>query len=235
MKKSLAYIGMFLIIVIFGIIVIPTISQRLKEGAVVEDNRSASALPLSYLKINGESRKVPDFLLRNQDSLLISNDDYLGKVYVVEFFFTRCPSICPIMNQNMKRIDSTFAQRNDFGIASITIDPEYDSPRVLKEYASRYEVQSPSWHFLTADRETVYSLANEGFNIFATVNPDVPGGFEHQGYFALVDKKGFLRSRTDVFGNPKVYYSGINDVNPDGTNDINLLLQDIKQLLKETL
>ena len=84
MKKSLAYIGMFLIIVIFGIIVIPTISQRLKEGAVVEDNRSASALPLSYLKINGEPRKVPDFLLRNQDSLLISNDDYLGKVYVVE-------------------------------------------------------------------------------------------------------------------------------------------------------
>ncbi|MEK9782721.1 MAG: SCO family protein, partial [Flavobacteriales bacterium] len=126
MKKSLAYIGMFLIIVIFGIIVIPTISQRLKEGAVVEDNRSASALPLSYLKINGEPRKVPDFLLRNQDSLLISNDDYVGKVYVVEFFFTRCPTICPIMNKNMKILDDHFGDRADFGIASFTIDPEND-------------------------------------------------------------------------------------------------------------
>ncbi|NBR73682.1 MAG: SCO family protein, partial [Flavobacteriia bacterium] len=77
-------------------------------------------------------------------------------------------------------------------------------------------------------------LANQGFNIFASVNPEVAGGFEHQGYFALIDKQGFIRSRLDAFGNPKVYYSGINETNPDGTDDMDLLIEDIKRLLNET-
>ena len=234
MKKYWAYSGMLLVAVIFGIIVIPTISDRLQKGEWLQDNRSAPAIPLSYIVLDGQARKVPDFVMTNQDSLLITNEDYLGKVFVVEFFFTRCPSICPIMNQNMKRLDTAFSSRDDFGIASISIDPEYDTPTVLKEYATRYEVESPHWHFLNTEAKTVYALANQGFNIFASVNPEVAGGFEHQGYFALIDKQGFIRSRLDAFGNPKVYYSGINETNPDNTDDMDLLIEDIKRLLNET-
>ncbi len=234
MKKYWAYSGMVLIVVIFGIIVIPTLKDRISNDTIVELNRSAQALPLSYINLDGTARKVPDFVMTNQDSLLITNEDYLGKVFVVEFFFTRCPSICPIMNKNMKRLDDTFGSRYDFGIASISIDSQFDTPKVLKEYATRYEVQSPNWHFLTSDQESVYMLANQGFNIFASINPEVAGGFEHQGYFALIDKQGYIRSRIDSFGNPKVYYSGINELNPNGTDDMDLLMEDIKQLLNET-
>ena len=168
----------------------------------------------------------------NQDSLLIGNEDFLGKVYIVEFFFTSCPTICPIMNKNMKIIDEFFYERSDFGIASFTIDPEYDSPYILKKYSESYNVKSQNWHFLTSDEKTVFDLANYGFNIFAAINPDVAGGFEHQGYFALIDKKGYLRSRVDSFDNPIVYYSGI-DEGEDNKNDIDILIQDVKILLKE--
>ena len=78
-------------------------------------------MPLAYIKLNGEAKTVPDFLMYNQDSLLIGNEDYLGKVYVVEFFFSRCPTICPIMNRNMKILDDRFWKRQDFGIASFQL------------------------------------------------------------------------------------------------------------------
>ena len=89
-----------------------------------------------------------------------------------------------------------------------------------------------SWYFLTLDKETTYKLANEGFNIFASVNPKVAGGFEHQGYFALIDKKGFIRSRSDKFGNPMVYYMGV-DQEGEKVQELDLLIEDIEKLLKE--
>ena len=106
----------------------------------------------------------------------------------------------------MKRIENRFGKRQDFGIASFSIDPIKDTPSVLKEYAETYDVFSQNWHFLTGEKDKIYNLANEGFNIFASVNPRVAGGFEHQGYFALIDKNGFIRCRSDQFGNPIVYY-----------------------------
>jgi len=179
-----------------------------------------------------KQKKVPDFTFLNQDSLIISNEDYSKKVYVAEFFFTSCPSICPIMNKNMKRIEERFGDRIDFGIASFTIDPERDTPSVLKTYAEDYGVFSQNWHFLTGEKEALYTLANKGFNIFAEVNPKVAGGFEHQGYFALIDKNGFIRSRSDQFGNPIVYYMGIDQEEVD-VQEVDLLMEDIEKLLKE--
>ena len=210
----------------------PKIVDRVQQQDWVSSNRlSASPNELVYIQLNGENKKVPDFVLTNQDSLFISNEDYLGKVYLVEFFFTSCPTICPRMNVNMKKIEAVFGDREDFGIASITIDPETDTPSTLKAYAEAYEVMSPNWHFLTGDQEYIYALANRGFNIFAGINPDVAGGFEHQGYFALVDQEGFIRSRTDAAGNPIVYYLGIDEENvaQQGTE---MLLEDIPKLLK---
>ncbi|MGA1029262.1 MAG: SCO family protein [Flavobacteriaceae bacterium] len=230
--NKLASVGLTIIILLFGILFVPKIVERFQTNSVVQDNRATSASPLSYIQLNGQTKKVPPFTFMNQDSLIISNEDYKGKVYIAEFFFTSCPSICPIMNKNMKILEEQFGHRADFGIASFSIDNEHDRHSVLKRYAELYDVFSLNWNFLTGEKEKIYALANQGFNIFAAVNPRVAGGFEHQGYFALIDKNGFIRSRTDQFGNPIVYYLGIDQ--EDGTREeIEWLATDIKKLLAE--
>lgn len=230
--RNTKYIGLILVIIIFGIIFIPKIVSRITNRKIVESNRSQSSIPLQYVFLNGEAKKVPEFAFLNQDSIIISNEDFSKKVYVAEFFFTSCPSICPIMNKNMKRIENRFGKRQDFGIASFSIDPSKDTPSVLKAYAESYDVFSQNWHFLTGEKDRIYNLANEGFNIFASVNPRVAGGFEHQGYFALIDKNGFIRCRSDQFGNPIVYYMGIDEEDVE-IQEVDLLIDDIEKLLKE--
>ena len=226
------YVGLFLVVLIFGILFIPKIIERVKTNSIVRNERSQSAKPLQYIVLNGQAKKVPEFTFLNQDSLFISNEDFNNKVYVVEFFFTSCPSICPIMNKNMKKIEEQFGSRSDFGIASFTIDPDHDTPSVLKAYAESYEVFSQNWHFLTGDKEKIYALANNGFNIFASVNPRVAGGFEHQGYLGFIDKNGTIRSRTDQFDNPIVYYMEIDQEEVE-VQEVDLLIEDIEKLLKE--
>lgn len=247
MKKSnYSYIGVSFIILIFGIIFVPKIVDRVKNNDIVrsdrmsvgEEDRSREKEALSYIEINGQAKKVPEFAFTDQDGLIITNDDYKGKVFVVEFFFTRCPSICPIMNTNLVQVQETFKEFENFGIAAFTIDPENDTPMVLKEYAEKYGITNPNWHLMTGDKTMIYDLANTGFNIFAKENMNVPGGFEHSGYFALVDKQGFLRSRRDKYGNPVVYYKGTiaedqKDLEEGETEEISLLKEDIKKLLEE--
>ena len=174
---------------------------------------------------------MPDFIFLNQDNIYIGNEDFLGKVYVAEFFFTSCPSICIEMNQNMKILDDEFGNRDDFGIASFTIDPINDTPQILKEYSERLNVKSKNWHFLTGEIDSVYELSNSGFNIFSGVNPAVAGGFEHQGFFALIDKNGYIRSRKDENGNPIVYYLGITSKGKK-EQGIDMIKEDIIKLLK---
>ena len=156
----------------------------------------------------------------------------LGKVYVLEFFFTRCPDICIEMNKNMKSLDEQLGDSNDFGIVSITIDPSNDTPSTLKKYSETLDIKSQNWHFLTGEKDYIYELANTGFNIYANQNANFAGGFEHQGYFALIDKDGYIRSRRDSFGNPIMYYLGINDINASmqGTD---MISYDIKKLIDE--
>ena len=101
--SKLKYVGLFLVIIIFGIVFIPKILNRITDQTIVESNRSQSAVPLNYIVLNGEAKKVPEFTLFNQDSLLISNEDFSNKVYVAEFFFTSCPSISNL--QIDRRID----------------------------------------------------------------------------------------------------------------------------------
>jgi protein SCO1/2 len=206
--------------------------DRIENQSINDTKRLSKSDELSFIKLNGEKRKVADFLFLNQDSLFISNQDFNGKVFVAEFFFTRCPSICIEMNKNMKILDELYGDRDDFGIASFTIDPENDTPTTLKKYSELIEVKSKSWHFLTGDKEDIYELSNKGFNIFSSINEAVEGGFEHQGFFALIDKDGYIRSRANNFGTPIVYYSGITIEN-ENVQGIEMIKEDIEKLLNE--
>lgn len=228
--KKYSYIGVSFIVLIFGIIFFPRIMDRIENQSINDSKRLSISDELSFIKLNGEKRKVADFLFLNQDSLFISNQDFNGKVFVAEFFFTRCPSICIEMNKNMKILDELYGDRDDFGIASFTIDPENDTPTTLKKYSELIEVKSKNWHFLTGDKEDVYELSNKGFNIFSSINQAVEGGFEHQGFFALIDKDGYIRSRVNDYGTPIVYYSGITNEN-ENIQGIEMIKEDIDKLL----
>ncbi len=131
----------------------------------------------------------------------------------------------------MKLLHDIFKDK-DFGIASFTIDPEYDTPSVLKSYSESITNNTINWNFLTGEKSEIYNIANNGFNIFAGVNSNAPGGFEHQGYFALIDKNGYLRSRNDKFGNPIVYYLGIENELAE-MQGVEMLEEDIAILLNE--
>jgi protein SCO1/2 len=170
---------------------------------------------------------APKFELTNQDGKTISNKNYDGKVYVVEFFFSTCPTICPIMNKNMITIQNEFFGNPNFGIASITINPENDTAAVLKKHAEELGVKSTNWHFLTGDQKYIYEIANKGFNLYAGENKNANGGFEHSGLFALIDKEGNIRCRKDQFGNPILYYDGLE------AKGVKAIIEDIKILINE--
>ncbi|MEO8253208.1 MAG: SCO family protein [Flavobacterium sp.] len=228
MFKNKSYIGISFVILIFGIYAVPKIITRIQNSDVVKADR----LDKVSANSNSESTLVkigpaPKFELTNQDNKIINNDSYKGKVYVLEFFFTTCPSICPKMNQSMLLIEKKFFGNPNFGIVSITIDPKHDTPEVLKEHAGILGVKSSNWNFLTGDRQTIFDLAIKGFNLYAGENSKVNGGFEHSGMFALIDKNGNIRCRKDDFGNPILYYDGLEK---SGVRDIQ---QDISILLAE--
>lgn len=240
-KQRYGYVWISAVILVFGIIFVPKIVDRVRKGTVVDNQRMDVAQAngeLAYIILDGQRRKVPAFSLIDQDSLPISDLDYKGKVYVAEFFFTSCPTICPIMTENLVSIQDQFGDRDDFGIASFSITPDYDTPSVLKAYADSHGVADLDWHLLTGDRDSIYDLANNGFNIYAAKVPGAPGGFEHSGLFALIDKQGFIRSRTDRFGNPIIYYRGSipeaqgTDSNGE-TEQVGWLKEDIAKLLGE--
>lgn len=247
-KQNYSFVGIAFIVLIFGIIFIPKIVDRVSNNDTVRnDSRSQNvstaeesntASDLVFLNINGAPKKVPDFSFTNQNGETVTDKDYLGKVYVVEFFFTTCPTICPRMNKNLVEIQDEFQDFEDFGVASFTITPEIDTPEVLKAYAEKYGITNPNWHLMTGDEEKIYELANVGFNIYVGKDDTVEAGFEHSGNFALIDKNGFIRSRKDDFGNPKIFYAGIiseeEKVDDDGMKEeISMLKEDIEKLLKE--
>lgn len=248
-KTNYSYIGIAFIILVFGIIFIPRIIDRISEGDITRTDESRSSgvtnatsetSDLAYIpSADGGKRKVPDFKFINQDRDTITNKDYEGKVYLVEFFFTTCPTICPRMNKNLVQIQNHFEEFEDeFGVASFTITPDIDTPEVLKAYAKNYGITNPNWNLLTGDQETIYELANEGFYLYTAKDETVEGGFEHSGNFALIDKEGYIRSRVLSTGNPLIYYNGIiseeEGVDEEGIpQEITMLKEDIAKLLKE--
>ena len=242
-KKNILVI---ILIVAFGLIFVPRIIDRVNNDDISRsesrslkfDNFEKNIEPLPYLLVNNERKKVPDFKFINQNDDLVSNKDYIGKVYIVEFFFTTCTTICPIMNTNLLHIQNSFTAFPDFGIASFSINPEYDTSEVLRLYAKDNDITNPNWNLMTGDVNEIYKLANDGFNLYTAASSDFVDGFEHSGYFAIIDKEGYIRSRVDQFGNPKIYYKGSVDFNEKLDNngeaeEITFLKEDLLKLLNE--
>ena len=164
---------------------------------------------------------VPGFSLKNQDGKTVTGQAVKGKIYVADFFFTRCPGICKQMSSQLTRVQETFLNNPSVGIVSFSVDPENDTVAALSEYAARYAVQLPGWQLLTGDKSQIYKLAKYGF--FVTAKEDKPDAaniedqFVHTDKFVLVDKEGRIRG----------YYNGTN------RKDVDRLMVEIKILLKE--
>ena len=235
-----------ILLIVFGLVFVPRIIDRVKNNDISRsesrslklDNFEKNIEPLPYLLMNNERKKVPEFNFFNQNGELVSNNDYIGKVYIVEFFFTTCTTICPVMNTNLIHIQNSFTKFSDFGIASFSINPEYDTVDILNQYANENGIVNSNWNLMTGDRSEIYKLANDGFNLYTAASSDFIDGFEHSGYFALIDKQGFIRCRNDEFGNPKIYYKGsVNYMDKLDSNgeaeEITILKEDLLKLLNE--
>ncbi len=161
--------------------------------------------------------QIPAFRFLNQDSVFVSENDVEGKVYVADFFFTTCPTICPKMKTQMLRIYERYKDRDEVRILSHSIDPDFDTPNVLKDYATRLQVKAPKWNLLTGDKAAIYMLGQKSYMVSAQEDPNEAGGFVHSGAFILVDKNRHVRG---------IY---------DGTveAEVNHLLEDMEILLKE--
>jgi len=161
--------------------------------------------------------QIPDFKFLNQDSLWISQKEMDGKIYVADFFFTTCPTICPKMKSSLLRIYDKFAEDARVRILSHTIDPEFDNVHVLKEYAKKLNITSPRWNLLTGKKSDIYRLGEKSYMVTTQEDSNEVGGFVHSGAFILVDKNRHIRG---------IY---------DGTKEeeVNHLMEDMALLLKE--
>ena len=160
---------------------------------------------------------VPEFEYINQDSVWVESSQLKNKVWVADFFFTHCPTICPPMTSQMKRLnDETQDLASKVQFLSFSIDPKRDSPTRLREYIKLFEIKGKNWHFFTGDEEETHLLAKEFFN-GAERDEEADGGFGHTDYFALVDTKGHVRG----------IYQGTNPAQVDS------LQKDLRKLLKD--
>lgn len=160
---------------------------------------------------------IPAFSLTSNNGSSFGSTDLEGKIYVADFFFSRCPSICPKMTSQLTRVQSAFADVKDFSIVSFTVDPENDSPEVLQSYASKYKADSKIWFFLTGKKDSIYRVAKEGFKISAMEDPTGGEEFVHSDKLILVDKNKIIRG----------FYNGTEP------KDVDRLITEIKVLMQE--
>lgn len=179
---------------------------------------------VTYQQQNGKTttdtiyQTIPDFSFFNEDSVIVNNKTFEGKVWISEFFFATCPSICPIMNTQLKNVEKALGQyKQDIHYLSFTIDPSHDTPSVLKTYKQKLGINNPNWSFLTGNESFTHQLGIEHFLIFAGREEDALGGYAHSGAFTLIDKKGYVRGvyevvQPDLSVNKKEFKRLIKDV-----------------------
>ena len=140
---------------------------------------------------------IPAFNMLGQDSVKISNATLKGKIYVADFFFTSCPSICPVMQKNMLKLYKQYKDERDFAFLSYSIDPLHDTPSKLKKYSTQLGADSKKWYFVSGNKDSTYALAEKGYYATAKADSTAPGGFVHSGGLILVDKERRIRGIYD--------------------------------------
>ncbi len=172
--------------------------------------------------VNGQTvtdtiyHQVPAFAFINQDSQRVTEETVAGKIYVSDFFFTSCPSICPKMKSQMLRVYETYKDNPQVVLLSHSIDPQHDTVAVLRDYADRLGIETEKWHLVTGERDSIYDIASQ-YLVAAQQDAGAEGGFTHGGDFILVDGDRHIR------GN----YNGTE------AEDVDRLIADIKVLLNE--
>lgn len=161
-------------------------------------------------------QQIPEFNFLNQDSVMISNEFFDNGVYIANFFFTHCPSICPTMQRNLLTVYQEYLGDQRVKFLSHSIDFKYDTPEVLKAYADKLGVTNDQWQFVTGSKADIYGIA-DSYMVYTKEDANVPGGYDHSGYFLLVDHDGHIRGA----------YDGTSD------DQIQLLLKELPILLKE--
>ena len=176
---------------------------------------NAELVDVSLQSKNG-NHTVSDFELINQNGKIVTQEDYRDRVYIVDFFFTRCPSICPIMTSNMIKIQNEFINNSDIMLLSLSVTPEIDSISVLRKYANDKGAIDSKWNITTGNKKHIYELARKSY--FAVVEQGDGGmqDFIHTPNFILVDKKRQIRG----------VYNGTED------EEINRLMDDLRILIK---
>ena len=183
------------------------------------------ALPVLY--------PVPDFSLIERSGNSIKLPDLIGKVWITNFFFTRCRDTCPLQSFRLSQLQQAFAEEPNVRLVSITVDPEWDTPEILTQYANKFHADSKRWLFLTGDKEVIYELALQGFRLairdtrerehdhstHRNPNGSLSSGgiLLHSSRFVLVDRKGNIRG----------YYQS------KERRDIEMLRRHVRVLLKD--
>ncbi len=184
--------------------------SRQKESLPIFGQRTVVGTDTAY-------HRIAPFKFVDQDSTSITNDIFKDKIYVADFFFTSCRTICPIMKTQMLRVYEATKDMPDVLILSHTIDPEYDTVGLLRDFAKRLGVQSNRWHFVTGVKDSIYKIAQTSYFATAMEDKAEPDGFIHSGAFLLIDKQGRIRGK----------YDGTKE------DDVNRLIADIKRLKGE--
>lgn len=211
-------------IVIVGIIIAYSmIKSNLgeKELPIIQPVDVNSEMVNPEIMNQGLGHRIGEFEFRNQYNQKVSLQDVKGKIFIAEYFFTTCQTICPIMTDEMMRVQSRFRGNDEVKILSFTVDPDIDTVETLKAYAEKHQAQKGQWHFLTGKKEELYQLARNSFFVLKPAEArnlgDANSDFIHTNNFVLVDRALQIRG----------YYDGTNP------QEVNTLMDDIELLLKE--
>lgn len=204
------YSILFNLALILSILLLFSCSEQNEGKLPILGQKEVTATDTTY-------HTIGHFRFVDQDSAIITNKTVRGKIYVADFFFTSCRTICPIMKSQMLRVYDLVKDDPEVLLLSHTIDPEYDTVALLHDYANRLGVESDKWHFLTGNKDSIYYVAQTSYFATAMEDDAEPGGFIHSGAFLLIDKKGRIRGK----------YDGTKE------EEVNRLLKDIEILEKK--
>jgi len=188
--------------------------------------------------IGHEGHQIPDFSFINQNNEVVINDSFKGNIYITNFFFTSCPTICPVMTKNMAYVQDKLSTFPNIKFLSHTVDPLNDTPERMLNYVNELKVKNvninlSNWDFVTGKKEELYKIAQSYF-VNVSMDSLAPGGFLHSEYFVLIDKEGRVRSGIDKNNNVVGVYDGTNDAQmKDLVNDVNVLMAEYKKPKKE--